>query len=76
MPRALLRAAGEKLARDGEGRSGMVRRLIEAALREVEAREDVERYVRAYREQPQTEEECGWHDAANRELAARLLREE
>ncbi|MBI4491610.1 MAG: hypothetical protein HY690_02320, partial [Chloroflexi bacterium] len=51
-------------------------RLIEAALREVEAREDVERYVRAYREQPQTEEECGWHDAANRELAARLLREE
>jgi hypothetical protein len=45
-----------------------IRRLIEAALQDLEAREmrkresddEREQYIRAWREQPQTEEEFGW----------------
>ncbi|MBI4318476.1 MAG: hypothetical protein HY675_08305 [Chloroflexi bacterium] len=72
LPNELIAAADARLAREGEGRSGMLRRLIEEALREVEEREKVESYIRAYREQPQTQEESGWHDAANLEIAAEL----
>lgn len=60
LPTTLLEAADGELAEEDESRSSMIRRLIEAALKEAKERKDVERYVRAYTEQPQTEEEIGW----------------
>jgi metal-responsive CopG/Arc/MetJ family transcriptional regulator len=71
-PIAILEAADKKLADEDESRSGMLRRLIEAALKEAEERADVEWYIRAYREQPQTEEEFGWSDVAALEAFVEL----
>jgi metal-responsive CopG/Arc/MetJ family transcriptional regulator len=64
LPADLLEAVDRKLARDSESRSALIRRVLEDALREAEEREDVERYIRGYQEQPQTEDEYGWSDAA------------
>ena len=61
MPAQLLVAVDQTLVRD-ENRSALVRRLLERALREAEEQQEIERYVRGYREQPQTEEELGWSD--------------
>lgn len=72
VPTKLLQAADQKLLREDETRSGLVRRLLEAALREVEERADVERYIRGYLEQPQTEDELGWSDQAAVEHVAEL----
>jgi metal-responsive CopG/Arc/MetJ family transcriptional regulator len=60
----LVEAADRKLVRGSESRSAMIRRVLEEALRAADEKEDVERYVRGYREQPQTEEEFGWSDTA------------
>lgn len=62
LPAPLLEAMDAKLARAEESRSAIVRRLVEEALRAAKEREDVQRWVRSYREQPQTEEELGWLD--------------
>lgn len=62
VPSDLLEALDEKLVRDAESRSAVVRRLVEDALRELEEQEDIERYIEGYRKQPQTEEEFGWSD--------------
>ena len=72
LPAALLEAADTKLAREDENRSAMVRRLIEAALREVEEREDVERWVRSYREHPQSEDDLGWVAEVSAEQLAKV----
>ncbi len=64
LPARLLEAAEERLVAPDESRSAFIRRLIEEALREAEEQSDVERYVRGYRERPQTEEEVGWSDQA------------
>ncbi|MGH2585904.1 MAG: CopG family ribbon-helix-helix protein [Dehalococcoidia bacterium] len=62
VPGDLLEALDEKLVRDAESRSAVVRRLVEDALRELEEQGEIERYVEGYRKQPQTEEEFGWSD--------------
>lgn len=67
VPTRLLEEVDQRLVKGEEGRSAVVRRLLEEALRAVEEREDVERYVRGYRECPQTEEEFGWSDAVARD---------
>ncbi len=72
LPANLLEAVDRKLARGEESRSAVVRRLLEEALREVEEREEIERYVWGYRESPQTEEELGWTDRATQERLAEL----
>ncbi len=72
LPTELLEAVDQRIARPDESRSALVRRLLEAALRETEEREEIERYVRGYREKPQTEEEFGWSDAAGPERLAEL----
>ncbi len=64
LPVDVLAAAEAKLAEPDESRSGMLRRLIEAALKDAEERRDVEQWIRAYREQPQTEDEVGWFEQA------------
>lgn len=68
LPSALIRALDERLV-NGEGtRSAVIRRLIEQEIqareehdrREQEEREQVEQFIRAWTEQPETEEELGW----------------
>jgi hypothetical protein len=69
VPTRLLEAVDQKLVKD-ETRSAVVRRLLEAALRDAEEREDVEQYIRSYTERPQTDEEFGWIEAAARQSLA------
>lgn len=69
VPTRLLEAVDEKLV-NGETRSAVVRRLLERALRDLEEREEIARYIRGYQACPQTEEEFGWADyVAPRALA-------
>lgn len=63
LPTELLSEVEEKLAREDENRSATIRRLIEDALKGAKEKADVEQYIRAYKEQPQTEEEFGWTEA-------------
>jgi metal-responsive CopG/Arc/MetJ family transcriptional regulator len=63
LPIELLEALDQRLSRDHEGRSAVIRRLIEDALWQIEDQKKVERWIRGYTEHPQTEEEFGWHDA-------------
>ncbi|MGH2460519.1 MAG: hypothetical protein ACRDIY_16820 [Chloroflexota bacterium] len=72
VPTSLLEEVDRRLVKGDEGRSAVIRRLLEVALRAIEEREDVERFVRGYRERPQTEEEFGWSDAAARDGIAEL----
>ena len=77
LPPELIRALDEQLANGESSRSAIIRRLIEQALRDREARErrereereQVEQFIRAYREQPETEEEFGWLDGAVRQYS-------
>jgi len=62
VPAVLLAEVDQKLMPDEESRSALVRRLLDKALREVKERDDVEQWIRAYTEQPQTEAEFGWLD--------------
>ena len=62
VPSALLAAVDECLVKNGESRSAVVRRLLEEAVWEARERAEDEQYIRAYREQPQTEDELGWVD--------------
>lgn len=72
VPTKLLEAADRRLLQEGEARDALICRLLEAALRKVEERADIERYVRGYLEQPQTEDELGWSDQAAVEHFAAL----
>jgi metal-responsive CopG/Arc/MetJ family transcriptional regulator len=60
LPTALVRKLDERLVPGDSSRAAAIRRLIEAALREIETREEREQYIRGWLEQPQTEEEFGW----------------
>jgi metal-responsive CopG/Arc/MetJ family transcriptional regulator len=62
VPTELLQTFDQKLVNGKESRSAVVRRLLEQALRDIQEQEDIARYVRGYRECPQTEEEFGWAD--------------
>lgn len=72
LPADLLEAMDRKLTRRDESRSALVRRLVEEALHEVEEQEKIERYVRSYLDEPQTEEEFGWSDEVTRRHLAEL----
>ncbi|MGI8926069.1 MAG: CopG family ribbon-helix-helix protein [Tepidiformaceae bacterium] len=63
LPSELLHSFDALLVEDREGRSGAIRRLIESALREAREREDVERWIESYRNDPQDEEELAWSEA-------------
>jgi len=68
LPTTLLRELDERLVTGEMDRGTAIRQLIEAALHDLEARErrkreadeEREQYIRAWREQPQTEAEFGW----------------
>jgi len=57
LPCELLEEAERSRQARGETRSAFFRHVLEAYLRREREREDVERYIRAYEEQPETEEE-------------------
>ena len=68
LPTPLVRELDERLVNGDTDRGTAIRRLIEAALHDLAMREyrkrqeqeDVEQYIRGWREQPPTEEEFGW----------------
>jgi Predicted transcriptional regulators containing the CopG/Arc/MetJ DNA-binding domain and a metal-binding domain len=60
LPVALVEAADKQLADEDESRSALVRRLLESALREAEERDDINRWVRSYRENPQAKDDLAW----------------
>lgn len=63
LPKELLRGVEkERLAR-GETRSEFVRRALEAFLRREQ--EAIEQYIQGYRNDPETDEELGWVEAAS-----------
>lgn len=57
LPTALLEAVEHRQEERGETRSEVIADLLEAALRREREQADVERYIRGYLEQPETEEE-------------------
>ena len=69
LPTEVLRAAEERLARPDETRSALVSRVLQEKIRELEDREAEDRYLRGYREQPETDDEL----AANRILTRAAL---
>jgi metal-responsive CopG/Arc/MetJ family transcriptional regulator len=64
LPRELLQDVDRRLVRHNETRSAAMRRVLQDALHDLREQEDIDRYVRSYRENPQTEEELGWADHA------------
>jgi hypothetical protein len=78
LPTPLVRELDERLGNGDTNRGTAIRRLIEAALQDLERREsrkreadeEREQYVRAWREQPQTEEEFGWSNRVVSEAMA------
>jgi metal-responsive CopG/Arc/MetJ family transcriptional regulator len=63
LPVSLVEALDLLLAKE-MSRSAAVRAAVEKAVDDARRREEIERFVRGYREQPQTEEEFGWADVA------------
>lgn len=57
LPAELLAAAEHKRQARGESRSEFFRQAVAAFLRREQEREAVERYVRGYQEQPESDEE-------------------
>ena len=62
IPAELLEAVDKTLLKNEDSRSALVRRLFEEALSDAQEREDVDRWIQSYKDQPQTEEEFGWSD--------------
>lgn len=69
LPTKLLKAVDEKLSEPDETRSAVIRRLVVDALRDIEEREQVEQFIKAYTECPETEEEFGWAEHMSLEWA-------
>ena len=63
LPVSLVEALDRFLA-NRTSRSAAVREVLQRAVDEARRREEIERFVRGYKAQPQTEEECGWADVA------------
>lgn len=57
LPLELLDAVERRQEERGETRSEIIAHLLEAALRREREQADVERYIRGYLEQPETDEE-------------------
>lgn len=65
VPATLLDAVDRRLVNGNGTRSRLIRRLLEEALRpDPDDPEEVQRWIRVYQENPQTEEEFGWTSEA------------
>lgn len=58
LPTDLVKAVDRRQQERGETRSEFIRYALERLFREERERQDVERYVRGYLEQPESEEEA------------------
>jgi metal-responsive CopG/Arc/MetJ family transcriptional regulator len=72
LPEEVLKAVEKEREGSGESRSQIFRRAVELLLRHQKEREISERYIRAYQQVPETEEEI----AAARRAASAVLAEE
>jgi metal-responsive CopG/Arc/MetJ family transcriptional regulator len=63
LPVSLVEALDRFLA-TRTSRSAAVREALQRAVDEARRQEEIERFVRGYQAQPQTEEEFGWADVA------------
>jgi metal-responsive CopG/Arc/MetJ family transcriptional regulator len=71
LPEALYQAVEAKRDERREGRSEFFQRAVGAFLRSLEEQEAVERYIRGYRDQPETDEDVRLvAGASNAALAA------
>jgi metal-responsive CopG/Arc/MetJ family transcriptional regulator len=72
LPQEVLNAVEKEREGSGESRSQLFRRAVELLLRQRKEREMSERYIRAYQQVPETEEDV----TAARRAASSLLAEE
>jgi len=72
LPQEVLNAVEKEREGSGESRSQLYRRAVELLLRQRKEREMSERYIRAYQQVPETEEDV----TAARRAASSLLAEE
>lgn len=72
LPEEVLKAVEREREESGESRSQIFRRAVELLLRQRKEREMSEKYIRAYQQVPETEEEI----AATRHSASTILAEE
>lgn len=63
LPCELLEEVERRRQERGETRSEIIAGLLKRALRDEQEREDIDRYIQGYREQPQTEEELQENEA-------------
>ena len=71
LPKELLAAVEDCQKERSETRSEVITHLLEAALQREREKADVERYIRGYREQPDTEDEVALTDRLAVEAASR-----
>lgn len=57
LPEDVLCAVEEKRGESGESRSQFFRRAVEALLKQQKERDEIERYINAYSENPETKQE-------------------
>ena len=62
LPIELLEVITRRQAEQGETRSDVIAQLLEAGLRREREQVDVERYIRGYLEQPETDDEVAATD--------------
>jgi metal-responsive CopG/Arc/MetJ family transcriptional regulator len=70
LPDDILKDIEDERLAAGETRSEFFRRAVKAYFQNKRKREDIERYVRGYLEQPETEEELAWVEAASQAVLA------
>ena len=76
LPDDILKDIEDERLAAGETRSEFFRRAVKAYFQNKRKREDIERYVRGYLEQPETEEELAWVEAASQAVLAEYPWEE
>ncbi len=69
LPTELLEAVEHRQEEHGETRSEVIAHLLEAALRREREQADIERYIRGYQEQPETEVDVATNDRLSVEAA-------
>ena len=70
LPEDLLEGIDRERGASGETRSQYFRRAVRALLRRDGEREAAERYVRGYVQDPETDSELAWVEAASHEVLA------
>ena len=70
LPDDILKDIEDERLAAGETRSEFFRRAVKAYFQNKRKREDIERYVRGYLKQPETEEELAWVEAASQAVLA------